>query len=298
MKTLLIIGSEGFIGTNIRNYFIKKGFNVYCCDLLDINKPNYFNIRNREFLDDFFKQHKIDICINAAGSAHVQNSFENPMMDFEANTILHFYTLHTIRKNAPECKYINFSSAAVYGNPLSLPIEENHRLLPLSPYGYHKMISETICKEYATLYNMKTLNVRVFSAYGPGQNKLLFWDIYQKIKNKKPLTFFGTGKESRDYIYVEDIAKAIDLIIQNHEFDGGQINIANGETIAIEDAIKTFLNAANLNLPISFTGENKIGDPKNWQANISIIKDYGYSPTYKLFDGLKKYHEWLQENEY
>lgn len=298
MTTMLIIGSEGFIGKYLSSYFSNRYYSIIQCDLLPIVRPHYYNILERSSLDEIFKLYTIDICINAAGSAHVQKSFDNPMADFEANTILHFYTLHCIRKYNVDCKYINLSSAAVYGNPSTLPIAIDHVLSPISPYGYHKMISETICKEYTQLFGLKTANVRIFSAYGPGQNKLLFWDIYQKIKNKTPLEFFGTGQETRDYIFIEDIAKAIHILILHHPFDGSSINIANGEEVTISSAISTFLKAMNTGMDFSFSGNNKIGDPMYWRADIGFLTRHGYSPSYTLLQGLQKYVLWLKESGY
>lgn len=296
--TILILGSEGFIGRHLVKYFSENKFTILKCDIQNIVNDHYYKLDDKKVLDIIFKENNINICINAAGSAHVQKSFDDPLFDFQSNTILHFYTLNAIRKFRPKCKYINLSSAAVYGNPIELPISEQHASNPLSPYGFHKKISEIICQEYFDLYHINTLNVRIFSAYGPGQMKLLFWDTYQKVKKNINLEFFGTGNESRDYIHVYDIAYAIDLLIQNHTFDGGCVNIANGKEIYIKDAIDIFLEVLGHNRTVTFSGEDKIGDPKNWLANIHTLKKYGYAPKYSLIEGLKTYKRWLVENDY
>ena len=88
-----------------------------------------------------------------------------------------FKQLDAIRKFQPGCKYINLSSAAVYGNPESLPISEDHHLDPISPYGNHKKMAEEVCADFYTNYRIPTCSLRIFSAYGAGLQKQLFWDL-------------------------------------------------------------------------------------------------------------------------
>lgn len=304
MNNVLIIGSEGFIGSHLALFFKAKGFNTYCCDIHkkdNINNDKFFlvNSKNPDYIS-IFNYMKPELIINASGSASVQFSIENPLDDFKLNVLNVIKLLDAIKIYSIKCKFINLSSAAVYGNPERLPIKENYKISPKSPYGYHKYMSELICKEYYNMYNIKTCNLRIFSAYGPGLKKQLFWDIYNKYKTSKDntITLFGTGKESRDFIYIYDLANAVYLISTNSHFKEETINVANEIEISINKAAKTFLKYLNPNVNILFNNEIREGDPTNWCANIEKLKSFNYKPRYLLNVGLKKYVEWLESDNF
>jgi len=195
----------------------------------------------------------------------------------------------------PTCKFINISSAAVYGNPQYLPIDENHPVSPLSPYGWHKYYSELICKEFYEIFDLKTLNIRVFSAYGPGLRKQLFWDLYHKSLISDTIELFGTGNESRDFIFIDDLLFAIDRLIASANFQGQVINVASGIETTVREAVETFLSLLGFQGKLIFTGKEKIGDPVRWHANIDKLRNMGFTHHTTLETGLKKYISWIRE---
>ncbi len=297
-KRLLIIGSVGFIGNNAAKYFSNKGYEIYCADIIIKNNENY-TIINAESPDYslLFSKTKYDICINASGAASVPLSFKYPNIDFTLNVSNVFKILEAIRDYNPKCKMINISSAAVYGNPLSLPINENAMISPVSPYGYHKYYSERICSEFYELYNIHTLSLRVFSAYGEGLKKQLFWDIFCKIKNSvdNKIELLGTGCETRDFIYIFDLLRAIEIVIKKQEFTGQAINVSSGIESSIKEAAIIFVNYIKPDIQLIFNNENKLGDPKNWRADISSLNELGYKPKYNIDEGLRNYSLWLKK---
>ncbi|MBK6479818.1 MAG: SDR family oxidoreductase [Saprospiraceae bacterium] len=113
-------------------------------------------------MESIFRNERFDICINAAGNGSVAFSIGNPKTDFEANTYHVIKILDAIRMYQSECKFLQISSVAVYGNPIKLPINECDNLNPLSAYGFNKLMSEMICKEYHTLYNLPIAIIRPF----------------------------------------------------------------------------------------------------------------------------------------
>src|SRR5215207_8346125 len=117
---ILVVGSRGFIGSHCAKYYSKKGNDVWCADVWPSDEANYFQLEkeNTNFETIFLKQN-FDVCINASGSANVNFSFQNPAVDFELNVINVHKLLVAIRQHNATCKLINFSSAAVYGNPRS-----------------------------------------------------------------------------------------------------------------------------------------------------------------------------------
>src|ERR1017187_1769973 len=131
--------------------------------------------------EELMQQIKFNICINAAGTGNVPYSMTHPVSDFEANSLDTIRSLDGIRRYQPGCKYLHISSAAVYGNQQKLPIGEDDKLHPLSPYGWHKVVAEQICKEFTQIYKVNTAIVRPFSVFGIGLKKQLIWDLLQKV---------------------------------------------------------------------------------------------------------------------
>ena len=295
--TILLVGSEGFIGSHIREYFRSKSFKVICCDIINKNEEDYYYLDSvRNDYSYFFKELHIDVCINAAGSANVAYSFQYPEKDFELNVSIVISLLGAIKNFSPSCRFVNFSSAAVYGNPSELPVKESSKLRPLSPYGYHKMLSEKLLLEYHRFFDLKTCSLRVFSAYGPGLKKQLLWDMFQKSTGNEVLRLYGTGNESRDFIYITDLVKALELIIINAEFKGEAVNIASGIETSVMDAALFFLKYFNKPINLEFNGEIREGDPLHWRADISILKKMNFIPEVTIEKGISNYVKWLAVN--
>lgn len=294
---ILIIGSKGFIGSHLYQYFKSKGYEVYGSDVVvDYETEGYFLIdsSNADY-NDVFQYSNFDLCVNCSGAASVPNSLDNPLRDFNLNTHNVFKILEAIRKYNHKCKFLNLSSAAVYGNPLELPVKEDQNCSPVSPYGYHKWMSEQICSEFVKFFNLRVATLRIFSAYGEGLKKQLFWDLYQKSLHNNPIQLFGTGEETRDFIYIKDLLRLIELVGIKSNFRGECINAANGEEIQIKEVVQIFLSTLKPSLSAIFTGEERKGDPSRWVADISNIKTLGYAPEYSITEGLKYYCRWLQE---
>lgn len=299
MKKVLITGASGFLGSRLALYFNQERYEVigwnrslcpgqihtHCINLLDIKE-----------VESSLKSYKADIIIHCAGSADVGKSVMNPMMDFEGNvTITHnlMFSLH--RLGLEESRFVFLSSAGVYGNPISLPIKEDMKLNPLSPYAVHKMMCEDICNYFVNNYGMNIKIARVFSAYGAGLKKQLFWDMYKKYVNTGRLDLFGTGNESRDYIHVDDVVQALFLIATSEDKEI-VYNVGNGEEIKIKDIALMFADKIGINRKvISFNGVVREGDPINWRADNSKIVKLGYKKTINIEQGISSYINWASD---
>jgi len=296
---IIIIGSKGFIGSHAYQYFQKQHFTVFGCDVVaDYEDPNYIQIdaTNSDY-HAIFEANAFDVCINCAGAASVPLSIQFPLKDFNLNTLNVFKILDAIRIHQSHCKFINLSSAAVYGNPDQLPIKETAKLHPLSPYGIHKMQAEQIGQEFYTYYNIPTCSLRIFSAYGNGLRKQLFWDMYKKFSTQEAIELYGTGEESRDFIHVADVIQAIHLVMDKASFTGEPINLANGEEYTIKVVADLYKKHLGTQQNIMFNNQVKAGDPLNWRADISQIKAMGYEPTMTLENGIEKYIQWVKSLE-
>jgi UDP-glucose 4-epimerase len=288
--SLLIIGVNGFIGNRI-TMFLKDNY-----QLTGVASTPHTTVRTI-LVDKYnwdpstcFENEKFDFCINAGGSSSVGWSFEHPEDDYLLNVVNTEKLVAAILKFNPTCKLVQLSSAAVYGNPEYLPLAENHPLKPISPYGRHKMQSEQLIS-YSSI---KSVSLRIFSTYGPGLKKQLFWDILQKAKKNNTINLFGTGMETRDFIYIDDLVAAIELILLNSNFNGSAINVASGISTPISVAASSLINNYNPKLNLQFNNIQKEGDPLYWEADISKLKNLGFCAKHSIFDGLKAYANWFR----
>ena len=173
-------------------------------------------------------------------------------------------------------------------------LKESDSLKPLSPYGVHKKQAEELCRLYHEHFGLQVHVFRVFSAYGAGLKKQLFWDLYKKSQTQTHITLFGTGNETREFIHVTDIANAMNKLIRLTLVQDFSItNRANNNSITIASAAQTFFKHIGFIGNLSFTGTNRTGDPLYWQADNGLLTDIGYVQKVSFDDGIKQYCKWL-----
>ena len=293
---ILIIGCNGFIGSNAYRFFKRKGNKVIGVDIANTQKLTDF-ITNKEMsnFDSLFSDYKFDVCINASGSSTVRFAIENKTLDFELNCANVEKIAQYIHTYQPSCKLVNLSSAAVYGNPKQLPIKETDTCHPISVYGKHKLFSEKLIHQFVNDWGLHAISLRIFSVYGNGLAKQLFWDIYQKSKLSNTIELYGTGEETRDFIHSSDLMIALECVIQNASFKGEAINVASGVETSVKQAAETLIKYYNPELKLTFNSEINENDPKNWRADISILTSLSFNTTKTIDEGLKNYATWLNE---
>ena len=167
-------------------------------------------------------------------------------------------------------------------------------LKPISPYGKNKLLAENICEKYSKKYNYKMIILRLYSVYGDGLKKQLFWDVCNKIKNKNN-TYFGSGNEKRCWINIIDLIYAISLLVKIKnkimKIDIGSINpIKNKEIINI------FFKNFNINAKPKFNDSNRKGDPKNQISKNLKIMSLGWKPKINIYNGINNYVKWFKKN--
>lgn len=293
---ILVIGAKGFIGSYVVEYFQQNHNEVWQCDVVtDYTTDRYIQIDagNSDF-KLVFEQYQFDVCVNCSGAASVPDSIIHPYRDFLLNTANVMAMLDAIRLYAPNCRFINMSSAAVYGNPKCLPVTEDQQIAPMSPYGQHKAMAENILRYFSAEYGLKTCSLRIFSAFGVGLRKQIFWDMNSKMTGSSEAVFWGKGDESRDFIHACDIAKVVGLCVQNADFNGEAINVANGVQTTVREAVALFARLKNYKGKVIFNGKVREGDPRYWEADIRVIKSWGYYPAVSLEQGLKEYILWAE----
>ena len=282
MERICLFGSAGFIGSALKYYLLKLGYQVDC-------PSRELNLEVKKDVAAFFSSRpSFNLVINASGSGSVQGSIVNPQNDWNKNVLIVQNIGEALLSFSTKTTLLNFSSAAVYGNPSSLPIPEDSDCSPLSPYGKHKLEAEIWLNKQRSEHGLNSISLRPFSVYGPGQDKLLIADLFKRIvvNKERHVVLFGNGKESRDFIFIHDLCLAVDLIIKNHHSLKGPINIASGQEVRIETVAKVF--SILFNVDITFNGETRVGDPNNWHADISLIATLGFAPNWTIESGIKE----------
>jgi UDP-glucose 4-epimerase len=232
--------------------------------------------------------------IHCAGTASVPYSMQEPYEDFQQSAGITAFILESIRNHMPSCHFIFLSSAAVYGNPGTLPISEDAPCQPVSPYGYHKHICEMLCREYQSIYSIKSSVLRIFSAYGERLRKQVLFDLCRKFAD--PLTdrieVYGTGKETRDFLHASDIAQAVELIHKSGS--SGVFNVAAGVQTRISEVVEMVRNCFQGSKKIVYSGSVRPGDPLYWQADISRLSSLGFRQRISLAEGIRNYCKWFE----
>jgi UDP-glucose 4-epimerase len=299
VKTVLLTGVAGFIGRHVARQFARAGWRVVGVDAVAPENAQlsagtlYHRMQLPSAgLAELLRAVPPDACVHCAGRASVPFSMEDPAADFRDNTVLTFELLETLRTTAPRCRLLLLSSAAVYGNPASLPVAETHRTAPLSPYGYHKLQCELLCEEFSRIYALPTTIARIFSAYGPGLRRQVVWDICERALSDSPLTLHGTGRESRDFIHASDIARALVLLAEKGGAEADVYNLASGEETSIAALAELLLGALLRETRPTFDGSATPGNPLSWRADIAKIGALGFATAITLEQGLRSVATW------
>lgn len=301
-KKIVITGVNGFIGSHMAKRCLLDGYDVIGIDVNStpyVNEITYYQLNLYEdSIDDILKICKPFALIHCAGMADVNYSVQHPDSDFISNVVISRRVLYSVKNTSDMTIVIFLSSAGVYGNPITNPIDENHEKNPISPYALHKTLVEDICEYFVKQYDIDIRILRIFSAYGVGLKKQIFWDMGQKIRKYNRLELFGTGKETRDFIYIDDLVWAIQLVMETEKNKENIYNIANGIEIDIKTIAEVFCEKCKLPREfIIFNQCERLGNPINWCADISRIRKLGYEPQINIDTGIEKYVEWLKKLE-
>ena len=298
MKTVLVTGDNGFIGGYLCRFYNNIGDTVIGISDQEVADQSYthytYNLL-QEAVDEVLEKHKPDVILHCAGSANVALSIQNPNLDFKLNVGILYSLLNAMKRTDCKAKLIFFSSASVYGQPEILPIKENYPVNPISPYAMHKVICEQICEYFNRNHGFHIQIIRIFSAYGPELKKQLFWDMSQKVKETGELSLFGTGDESRDFIYIDDLIHAVDCIV-NYSGSEKVFNLANGEEKTVRFVANCFLREwGNPSVTeVKFSSVKRTGDPNNWRADISLLQKTGYIQKVSMEEGIRQYVDWVK----
>jgi UDP-glucose 4-epimerase len=293
-KKILVTGGAGFIGSHLAERLVKMNSDIIVIDNLQAgreenlkqvwNKIKFIkgDIRDKNLVRKIVKD--VTIIFHVAANASVPNSVENPRYDFETNALGTFNLLEAAIESNVE-KIIYASSAAVYGNPLYIPIDEKHPLNPISPYGASKLAGEKVGFAFKETYGIPFVSIRIFNTWGPRQPRYVIYDFIKKLRqNPKRLDVLGDGSQIRDYCYISDM---IDAFILVAEKGNGIYNAAGGEPISIREVAELIASKFSPNAEIVYGGKRWKGDIDTLVADISRLRNLGFEPKWSLKKGDK-----------
>jgi UDP-glucose 4-epimerase len=301
VRPIMVTGAAGFIGLAVIEHLTNMGLRVAALDLRALEtSPDVstyaVDLCQFEQLQRIVLECQPKCVICASGSTDVQYSFEHPATDFFAQTTSLLNVLEAVRTVSPHTRVIMVSSAAVYGNPASRPISEGAPLRPISPYGYHKLAQETLVTEYRELFGVRSCIARLFSTYGPRQTRLAVWDISRRALAKDPLVL-GMGDESRDYLHIAEVARAICLLATNDQSTlPCVVNVASGCETPLSRLVADVYDACDFQGVPVWSGANRLGNPTRWCADISVLRGLGFENRVNLRDGIFRTVEWIRAN--
>lgn len=314
IKKILITGGAGFIGSNLVKKLHKDNKIIIVDDLSmgtvsniePLSNVKFYekSILDKDFVEKLLTENNFDYIFHLAAIASVADSIERPLESHKVNFESTLFILETLRKmeNRNLKRLIFSSSAAVYGDDKELPKKESSTIKPLSPYAIDKFSSERYTLMYNDLYDVPTSSVRFFNVYGPNQNpnspysgvmSILVDRYIKKIKNEySEFNLYGDGEQSRDFIYVDDVVKALEIIAYSNDSKGKVYNVGTGNETTINDLVSIISKHLNEEIRINKFKERS-GDINKSVADISNLKKLGFEIDYEIEDGLKSYLKFL-----
>ncbi len=313
MKKYLVTGGAGFIGSNIVKKILEKGEFVRVVDNFSTgrkeNIEEFFGNKNFEFIEGDLTDlnvcqkavKDIDFVLHQAAVPSVPRSIENPIVSNNSNINATLNILVAAR-DAKIKKFVYASSSSIYGDNPELPKKEDFPIRPISPYALTKYAGERYCQIFWQIYKLPTISLRYFNVFGPKQDPKSQYAavipnfISAFLKNERPI-IYGTGEQSRDFTFVENVVEANILAANSTEGNGEVFNIACGGKTSLNHLVSYLKELTGENIESDYQ-EQRQGDILHSLADISKAEKFiKYVPIVNFKDGLAKTFEWYKQNE-
>ena len=302
---VLVTGGAGFIGSHIVDLLIKKGYEVVIIDNLSTGKKEYLNkkakfyeadIAKPEQISPVFEKEKPDYVIHAAAQVMLRRSLEQPVFDAKTNILGTINVLEACRNNHVKKIIYTSTGGARVGEPEYLPVDENHPLNPCSPYGISKHTAEHYVWMYNKLHGLDYLIFCFGNVYGPRDDpvtKRVTAVFAAKMLNDESPVIFGDGRQTRDFIYVLDLAEFIVNSMEKSP-EHKLFPLANGEQISVNDIAELSKKHSGFKGEIKHIDAIK-GEVRDIVLDTSLAqKELGWSPKHSFEEGLKETFEWFR----
>lgn len=305
---ILITGGAGFVGSHLCNKYVKNNDTVICLDnfltggLTNIrhllNRRNFKlvngDIRNYDLLEKLVQD--VDAVFHLAAQIHVDRSIIEPRLTYDINVIGTQNVMEVSRMYDVE-KIIHMSTSEVYGSSEYSPMDENHPLKSPHPYGASKIAADRLCYSYINTYGMNICIMRPFNLYGPRQKDTGYGGaislFIKRVLSGTPPIIYGSGNQTRDYTYVEDILTAYDLILNHQHPIREPVNFGTGIDTTINDIAMKIIRLCGKQIsPVHV--EERPGEIQRLIADVGKAKMLGWEPRYSLDEGLIKVVDWYK----
>lgn len=300
-RTVLVTGGAGFLGRAVAREYARRGWAVmgigHSSWTVDEARRIGYSTWHSASVDLAGLSRittLVDVVVHCAANGSVPYSLTHPLDAFRRTVQTTAEVLQFCRSLPRPPMIVYPSSAAVYGAAQDEALSESSPSNPVSPYGYHKRMTEDLLASYARHGGPRAAIIRFFSIYGPGLDKQLLWDASKKLTAGEPsVTFWGTGGETRDWIHVSDAAR---LIVASAQLEDPftVLNGGSGQRTTVLDTLTLLREQLGSTSGIEFNGEVRAGDPRHYLADITRASALGWAPRVVLPDGLKEYATWFK----
>ncbi len=290
---VVVTGGAGFIGSNLTDALINKGYSVFVIDNLSNGKKENVNKKAKLFVKDIGNIKAIQPIINGADYVfhlaalpRVQYSIENPLESDSVNVRGALNVLVASAK-AKVKRVIYSASSSAYGDQKEMPLRETMPAFPKSPYGLQKYIGELYCRCWSEIYGLPTVCLRYFNVYGPNQNSegayaLVIAKFMKQLSRRKPMTITGDGKQTRDFTSVHDVVRGNLLAMNSKKVGKGEvINIGAGKNQSITQIAKLLGGPIEF-IPVRFEPRHTLAD------NTLAKKLLGWVPRVSIAEGIEE----------
>ncbi|MGB9815899.1 MAG: dTDP-glucose 4,6-dehydratase [Thermoplasmata archaeon] len=302
---ILVTGGAGFIGTNCMIYFKGKGHEIINVDKLGTGsvKKNLNVVENRFFKIDISKRFSedilegVDLIVNFASESHVDRSIKDPLFFYKNNTGLIMNILEAMRKYSGDIRMVHISTDEVYGDILEGSFSEDATLRPSNPYSASKVSQDAFVLAYSRTYGLNISITRCTNNYGPYQlpEKLIPKTIIRSLKNMK-IPIYGNGEQVRDWLYVEDHCKAIEIVSKLGK-KGEIYNVSAGNERKNIEVVKNILRLMKKPEDLIEFVEDRPGHDVRYSLDSTKLRNLGWKPETSFEEGLERTVKWYIENK-
>jgi UDP-glucose 4-epimerase len=314
MGRVLVTGGAGFIGSHVAERYLERGYEVTVLDNLSTGRRENVPAGARFVHEDvrspaargLLAGGGFTVLNHQAAQADVRVSVRDPRLDADINLLGLLNLLEGAREGGVQRVVFASSGGVVYGEGEGLPYPETAPKLPVSPYGVSKLASEYYLAQYAMLYPIGVRCLRYANVYGPRQNPhgeagvvAIFGN---RLRHRRPITVYGDGEQTRDYVFVGDVARANVLaseapVAPPRALDDAAVNVGTTRETSVNTLARSMMRAASVDVPIERAPARAGELMRSAVATAKAAATLGWRPEVPLEDGLRRTYEWIKEVE-
>jgi len=298
MSKILITGGAGFIGSHLADKLIEQGHQVVIVDNLSTGKKENINSKAKFYqidisdaeLLDIFKEEELEVVFHLAAQIDIRKSVADPIEDAKTNILGSLNLLENCKKfNIKKVVFIS-TGGAIYGDTTIVPTPEEYSALPVSPYGVAKLSVEKYLNYYYKFFGLNYVALRLANVYGPRQDPLgeagviaIFCN--KLLKNEQPI-IYGDGKQTRDYIFVDDVVNAGILALKQDKI--GIFNVGTEKETSVNELFQKLTEVMDLKIEPIYNPSREGEQQRSCLDCSKIKKEFGWEPNYDLKKGIEE----------